>query len=62
MINGLATAHGGILFTFADTTLAFACNSRNVPHVALQCSISFVNAARLGVVYRVSGTVIPEGD
>jgi len=29
-------------------TFALACNSRNVPNVALQCSISFVGAVRLG--------------
>jgi acyl-CoA thioesterase len=48
MVNGHATAHGGILFTLADSTFALACNSRNVPNVALQCSISFVSAVRLG--------------
>lgn len=48
MVNGHATAHGGMLFTLADSTFALACNSRNVPNVALQCSISFVSAVRLG--------------
>ena len=48
MVNGHAIAHGGMVFTLADSTFALACNSRNVPHVALQCSISFIAAARLG--------------
>ena len=48
MVNGHATAHGGMLFTLADSTFALACNSRNVPNVALQCSISFVGAVRQG--------------
>ena len=48
MVNGHAIAHGGMLFALADSTFALACNSRNVPHVALQCSISFISAARLG--------------
>ncbi len=48
MVNGHAIAHGGLLFTLADSTFALACNSRNVPNVALQCSISFVGAVRLG--------------
>ena len=48
MVNGHAIAHGGMLFTLADSTFALACNSRNVPNVALQCSISFVGAVRLG--------------
>ena len=41
MVNGHATAHGGMLFTLADSTFALACNSRNVPNVAF-------GAVRLG--------------
>jgi acyl-CoA thioesterase len=48
MVNGHDIAHGGMLFALADSTFAFACNSRNVPHVALQCSISYIAPARLG--------------
>lgn len=50
MVNGHAIAHGGVIFTLADSTFAFACNSRNEPNVALQCSISYVAAGRLGDV------------
>jgi acyl-CoA thioesterase len=48
MINGHAIAHGGIIFTLADTAFAYACNSRDVPHVALTATISFTAPARLG--------------
>ncbi len=48
MVNGHAIAHGGITFTLADSTFAFACNSRNEPNVALQASISYIAAVRLG--------------
>lgn len=48
MINGHGIAHGGAVFTFADTAFAYACNSRNVPHVALDASISFTAPARHG--------------
>jgi acyl-CoA thioesterase len=48
MTNGLGIAHGGVVFTFADSAFAYACNSRNVPHVALSATISFTTAARLG--------------
>jgi acyl-CoA thioesterase len=48
MINGHATAHGGVVFTFADSAFAYACNSRNVPHVALNAAINFTAPARLG--------------
>ena len=50
MVNGHAIAHGGVTFSLADSAFAFACNSRNEPNVALQCSISYVNAAKLGDV------------
>jgi acyl-CoA thioesterase len=48
MVNGHAIAHGGVVYTLADSAFAFACNSRNEPNVALQCSISYVAAGRLG--------------
>jgi acyl-CoA thioesterase len=48
MLNGHAIAHGGFVFTLADTAFAYACNSRNESTVALQCSISFARAAREG--------------
>ncbi len=48
MINGHETAHGGAVFTLADSAFAFACNSRNVPSVAHHCSITYVTPAREG--------------
>lgn len=48
MLNGHDIAHGGMTFTLADTAFAYACNARNEPNVALQASISFTAAARLG--------------
>ena len=50
MVNGHDIAHGGVIFTLADSTFAFACNSRDEPNVALQCSISYVAAGKLGDV------------
>ena len=50
MLNGHAIAHGGLVFALADTAFAYACNSRNEPTVALQCSISFSRPAREGDV------------
>jgi acyl-CoA thioesterase len=50
MLNGHASAHGGILFAFADTAFAYACNSGNVVTVAAQASIIFINPARAGEV------------
>ncbi len=48
MLNGFGTCHGGILFTFADTALSFACNSRNQRSVAHHCSIVFLRPGKLG--------------
>lgn len=43
MLNGFNTAHGGIIFTLADTAFAYACNSHNVLSVALNASITFLS-------------------
>jgi acyl-CoA thioesterase len=48
MMSGLLAAHGGVIFTLADSAFAFACNSRNEMNVALQCSISFHSGAAEG--------------
>lgn len=48
MCNGHGTAHGGAIFTLADSAFAFACNSRDVATVAQHCTITFVTAARVG--------------
>ncbi|HZO92848.1 MAG TPA: hydroxyphenylacetyl-CoA thioesterase PaaI [Candidatus Baltobacteraceae bacterium] len=48
MVNGHNIAHGGVTYTLADSTFAFACNSRDEPNVALQCSISYLSAVKLG--------------
>ncbi|AJC23094.1 phenylacetic acid degradation protein PaaD [Pandoraea pulmonicola] len=41
-LNGHAICHGGLMFTLADSTFAFACNSYNVNAVAAGCSIEFL--------------------
>jgi len=48
MLNGHGTAHGGIIFTLADTAFAYACNSRNEAAVAQQASITFLTPGRAG--------------
>jgi len=48
MVNGQRIAHGGFIFTLADSTFAFACNSHNERAVAAQCSISFIRPGKLG--------------
>ncbi|MGA2548866.1 MAG: hydroxyphenylacetyl-CoA thioesterase PaaI [Burkholderiaceae bacterium] len=48
MLNGHAICHGGFIFTLADSSFAFACNSRNQSTVALGCSIDFLAPAAEG--------------
>ena len=48
MVNGQRIAHGGFIFTLADSAFAFACNSHNERAVAAQGNISFVRPGKLG--------------
>jgi acyl-CoA thioesterase len=48
MVNGHGIVHGGFIFLLADSTFAFACNSRNERAVAAQCNISFIKPGKLG--------------
>jgi acyl-CoA thioesterase len=48
MLNGHQGAHGGLIFSLADSAFAYACNSRNNITVAQQASISFLSPANLG--------------
>ncbi|WP_440638505.1 hydroxyphenylacetyl-CoA thioesterase PaaI [Bradyrhizobium sp. PUT101] len=48
MVNGQRIAHGGFIFTLADSAFAFACNSRNERVVAAQGQITFIKPGKLG--------------
>jgi acyl-CoA thioesterase len=50
MVNGQRIAHGGFIFTLADSAFAFACNSHNERAVAAQGSITFIKPGKLGDV------------
>jgi acyl-CoA thioesterase len=54
MVNGHGIAHGGFLFTLADTAFACACNSRGPVTVAAGADITFVAPAREGDVLLAS--------
>ncbi|MHB1126804.1 MAG: hydroxyphenylacetyl-CoA thioesterase PaaI [Bacillota bacterium] len=43
LLNFLGTAHGGVIFTLADTAMAVAGNSRGIPAVAIQVSINYLS-------------------
>lgn len=55
MVNGHDLCHGGLIFTLADSTFAFACNSHNQRAVAAGCSIEFLAPAFLGDVLTAEG-------
>src|ERR1700733_1731100 len=48
MLNGHAIAHGGMIFSLADTAFAYACNSRNVETVAQSATIVFLAPGQPG--------------
>lgn len=57
MVNGHDIAHGGFIFTLADSTFALACNSRGALTVAAGADITFVTSARRGEVLVADGRV-----
>ncbi len=46
--NGLGVCHGGLIFTLADTAMAFATNASGDRAFATHAEVDFVNAARAG--------------
>ena len=55
MLNGHRICHGGLIFTLADSTFAYACNSRNKVTVAAGCSIEFLKPAHVDDVLTCEG-------
>ena len=55
MLNGHKICHGGLIFTLADSTFAFACNSHNKVAVAAGCSIEFLKPGQLDDVLTCEG-------
>ena len=54
-LNGHQICHGGFIFTLADSTFAFACNSHNHNTVAAGCSIEFLKPAHAGDLLTCEG-------
>lgn len=55
MLNGHEICHGGFIFTLADSTFAFACNSHNKVTVAAGCAIEFLRPGQLDDVLTCEG-------
>ncbi len=50
MVNGFNTSHGGIVFSFADSALAFCSNACGYVTVAVDCSVSYTRPVLPGHV------------
>ncbi len=50
MVNGLGVCHGGLIFSLADSAMAFATNARNQYALATSAEIDWVSPGLLGTV------------
>ena len=50
MVNGFGITHGGISFSFADSALAFACNSQGRHAVSIETSVNHLTPIKVGDV------------
>ncbi|MFI5310247.1 MAG: hydroxyphenylacetyl-CoA thioesterase PaaI [Gemmatimonadales bacterium] len=48
MVNGFSVAHGGITYAFADSALAFACNTHGRVTMAVENGIGYPAAVHVG--------------
>ncbi len=58
MVNGFGVAHGGVVYSLADSALAFACNTHGKVTMAINNTISYPAAVHVGDVL----TAIAESD
>lgn len=58
MVNGFGVAHGGVVYSLADSALAFASNTHGKVTVAINNSISYPAAVNVGDVL----TAVAESD
>ncbi len=56
MLNGFGIAHGGITYSFADSALAFACNSHGRKSVSVETSISHTKTVKEGDILTAVAT------
>lgn len=56
MLNGFRISHGGIAYSFADSALAFASNSRGKHAVSVETSISHTAPLHAGDIITATAT------
>ena len=60
MVNSHLYCQGGLIFTLADHTFAYACMSTNKASVTLSAQIIFTHPAKLGDTLTATAQVITE--
>lgn len=61
MLNGHGSIQGGMLFTFADSAFAFACNGYNKVTIGQGCSIDYLKPAFAGEFLRARARELHRG-
>ena len=57
-LNFMGWAHGGLLFSFADTAFGLASNSHQHESVGIDANIAFLSGVRLGDVLIATATEV----
>lgn len=57
-MNFMGWAHGGVIFSFADTAFGLASNSRDKASVGIDAHIAYLSGVREGDVIEASATEI----
>ena len=57
-LNFMGWAHGGVLFSFADTAFGLASNSHDRESVGIDAHIAFLSGVRVGDVLRAKATEV----
>ncbi len=56
MLQGIGVCHGGLLFTLADTAMAFASNSHGETHVSTGGTVEFLRPGEEGQTLTAEAT------
>ena len=62
MLNGFNIVHGGIIYSLADSALAFASNASGKQAVSIESSISHFKTVQTGEVIYARASRIKEGN
>lgn len=57
MMNGMGGVHGGALYSLADSAFSYATNNSGVISVAIDCTMSYPAASRVGDVLIATAVV-----